>query len=194
MKKAILTLFLFTSFISFSQETESKKDIFERKNEIRLGAVKLLSSGIFETSYEYIKDSNQGYGASLLVNFDSGNNYLENYSLTPFYRMYFQTYEDYGAKGFFVEGFTSFFGGKNENIYETEYIHGFGQPTSTTITSLVEKGENFFDISIGLALGKKWINSAGFVFEIKAGAGRNLLNGSEFDALFKGDLYIGYRF
>ncbi len=185
MKKAILTLFLFTSFLSFSQETESKKDIFERKHELRLGAVKLLAGGIFETSYEYIKDSNQGFGASLLVNFDSGNGYLENYSLTPFYRMYFQTYEDYGAKGFFVEGFTSFFGGGNEDSYE--YL-------SITDSYRNIEGDNFFDISIGLVLGKKWINSAGFVFEIKAGAGRNLLGNSNRDALFKGDLSIGYRF
>lgn len=193
MKRAILILLLFTSFVSFSQEKDSKKDIFERKHELRLGAVKLLSGGIFETSYEYIKDSNQGFGASLLVNFDSGNSYLEDYSLTPFYRMYFQTYEDYGAKGFFVEGFTSFFGGKYDDDYRTDYNYGFGQPTSTTEV-LVKEGDSFFDISIGLALGKKWINSAGFVFEIKAGAGRNLLGNSDRDALFKGDLYIGYRF
>ncbi len=189
MKKSLFTLFILFTCLSFSQEknAESKKDIFERKHELRLGAVKLLSSGIFEISYEYIKDSNQGFGASLLINFDSGNEYLENYSITPFYRMYFQTYEDYGAKGFFVEGFTSFFGGDNEdnNYFEPDFSGG-----STTFI----EGNKFFDISIGLALGKKWINSAGFVFEVKAGAGRNLLNGSEYNALFKGDLYIGYRF
>ncbi len=189
MKKSLLLLFLMTSFLSFSQESESKpkKGIFERKHELRLGAVKLLSSGIFETSYEYIKDSNQGFGASLLINFDTGNEYLENYSITPFYRMYFQTYEDYGAKGFFVEGFTSFFGGDNEDEYSFE--PDFSGGSSTFI-----EGNKFFDISIGLALGKKWINSAGFVFEIKAGAGRNLLGNSDYDALFKGDFYIGYRF
>ena len=187
MKKAILILLLFTSFVSFSQETDTKKDIFERKHELRLGAIKMLSGGIFETSYEYIKDSNQGFGATLLVNFDSGNEYLENYSITPFYRMYFQTFEDYGAKGFFVEGFTSFFGGDNEDDYYFE--PDFAGGSSTYI-----EGDKFFDISIGLALGKKWINSAGFVFEIKAGAGRNLLGNSDYDALFKGDLYIGYRF
>ena len=187
MKKAIFILFLLTSFLTFSQEKaiESKKDIFERKHELRLGAVKLLSSGIFETTYEYVKDSNQGYGASLLVNFDTENDYLENYSITPFYRMYFQTFEDYGAKGFFVEGFTSFFGGKNEDTYDYDSITNSYRDID---------GDDFFDISIGLAIGKKWINSAGFVFEIKVGAGRNLLSNADIDALFKGDLYIGYRF
>jgi hypothetical protein len=179
MRKIILVITLFTSLISFSQENE-KLDIMNRKHELKLGAVKLLAGGIFEITYEYIQDKNRGFGASLLVNFDKGNDYIENYSITPFYRMYFQTYEDYGAKGFFVEGFTSFFSG--------DYIDTYFLDDSIT------RGENFFDISVGIALGKKWINTSGFVFEFKVGAGRNLLGNSEFDALFKGDLSIGYRF
>jgi len=174
MKKTILVLLLTLSFVSFSQNLE-KSDIFNRKHEIKLGAIKLLAGGIFEASYEYVKDKNKGFGASILVNIDKGNDYLENYSITPFFRMYFQSNEDYGAKGFFVEGFTSFFSGDNTQNNFTE-------------------ADDFFDISIGIALGKKWINTSGFVFEFKAGAGRNLLKNSEFDALFKGDLCIGYRF
>ncbi|MFD0834435.1 hypothetical protein ACFQ0I_01560 [Mariniflexile aquimaris] len=181
MKKPLL--FLLITFLvtlnTFSQETKDSKPAISRNHEIKLGAIKLLSGGIFEVSYEYILDTNQGFGAALLLNLDTGNQYVENYSLTPFYRMYFQTKEDYGAKGFFVEGFVSFFGGKN-------YYY--------TYDMLNTIDDNFFDTSVGLSLGKKWINSAGFVFEFKVGAGRNLLNGSEFDALFKGDLYIGYRF
>lgn len=179
MKKIILTLALLISFVSFSQEDE-KQDLFNRKHEIKIGAVKLLAGGIFEATYEYVKDSNKGFGVSLLVNFDKGNDYIENFSVTPFFRMYFQTFEDYGAKGFFVEGFTSFFSG--------DYIDTFLLDDSIT------RGEDFFDISVGIALGKKWINTSGFVFEFKVGAGRNLLGNSEFDALFKGDLSIGYRF
>jgi len=179
MKKIILVLVVLISYTSFSQEDE-KQDIFNRKHEVKLGAVKLLAGGIFEATYEYVQDKNKGFGISLLVNFDKGNDYPENYSITPFYRMYFQTYEDYGAKGFFVEGFTSFFIGDNTDFY----IEG-----DNTIND-----KDFFDISIGIALGKKWINTSGFIFEFKVGAGRNLLRNSEYDALFKGDLSIGYRF
>lgn len=178
MKKIILVLVVLISYTSFSQEDE-KQDVLNRKHEIKLSVVKLLAGGIFEASYEYVQDTNKGFGASLLVNFDKNNDYLENYSITPFYRMYFQTYEDYGAKGFFVEGFTSFFGGDNDIFFDG----------NNTI-----KNDNFFDISIGIALGKKWINTSGFIFEFKVGAGRNLLGNSEYDALFKGDLSIGYRF
>jgi len=179
MKNILLALTLLISFVSFSQKDE-KQDIFNRKHEVKLGAVKLLTGGIFEATYEYVQDKNKGFGISLLVNFDKNNDYLENYSITPFYRMYFQTYEDYGAKGFFVEGFTSFFIGDNTDFY----IEG-----DNTI-----KDKDFFDISIGIALGKKWINTSRFIFEFKVGVGRNLLGNSEYDTLFKGDLSIGYRF
>ncbi|WGD36019.1 hypothetical protein [Olleya sp. YS] len=182
MKKLLAFSILFILNFTFinAQEDDKITPAIDKKHEVRLGAVKLLSSGIIEGVYEYVQDSNRGFGAALLLNIDSGNEYIEDYSITPFYRMYFQTKEDYGAKGFFVEGFTSFFGGKNYDLFDFD--------------SNQSNDENFFDISVGLGLGKKWINSAGFVFEIKFGAGRNLLNGSEFDALFKGDLYIGYRF
>ncbi len=165
-------------FISKGESEKKTMHILNRKHEVRLGIIKLLAGGIIEGSYEYILDSNQGVGVQALINLDQGNDYFENLSLTPYYRMYFQTNEDYGAKGFFVEGFTSFF----TSDYEVDDIN------------YLENGDDVFDISIGLATGIKWINTAGFVFEIKLGAGRNLLGNAEFDALFKGDFYIGYRF
>lgn len=178
MKKPIFTTCLFLiAFLSVAQEKTT--DVLSKKHEIRLGAIKLLSGGIIEGSYEYIIDSNQGFGAYALINFDSGSEYLENFSLTPYYRMYFQTNEDYGAKGFFVEGFTSFF--SSDFDFFDDVLDGFDN-------------KDVFDISIGLSIGKKWINTAGFVFEIKLGAGRNLLGNADFDALLKGDFYIGYRF
>lgn len=180
MKYFLIVLSLFVFSLGSAQSENEKSSIFDRKHEVRLGAIKMLSGLILETSYERILNSNSGYGVSMLINFNPSNEYFENYSLSPFYRMYFQSYEDYGAKGFFVEGFTSVFAGKNYFTYD--YNTGNYE------------NENFVDASIGLALGKKWINTSGFVFEIKAGVGRNLFGNSEFEALFKGDLYIGYRF
>lgn len=181
MKKSILAILLFSIGFTLNAQNNANeaKGIFDRKHEVRLGAAKLLAGGILEASYEYVFDSNQGFGAHALINFDSGNDYIENYSLTPYYRMYFQTNEDYGAKGFFVEGFTSFF--TSDFNLEDSF---FGE----------NNNKDVFDISIGLALGKKWINTAGFVFEFKLGAGRNLLGNADSDAIFKGDFYIGYRF
>ncbi len=191
MKKLLVLpiLALFVSLSAFAQEEEEVANAIDKKHEVRLGAVKLLAGGIFEGVYEYVQDSNRGFGASVLFNFNTeDDDYQEDYSITPYYRMYFQTKEDYGAKGFFVEGFTSFFGG--EQLVDGDFI----LEGDTIVGTMPSKEENYFDISVGLALGKKWINSTGFVFEIKFGAGRNLLNASEFEALFKGDLYVGYRF
>jgi hypothetical protein len=83
-----------------------------------------------------------GYGASLLVNFNPDNDYFENVSITPFFRMYFDRDEQYGAKGFFVESFLSFYSGDNNFDY-------IGNNTN----------DSYFDTALGFSLGQKWINS-----------------------------------
>lgn len=180
MKKLTVTLLLFSFFYSNAQSVDDSKPILERSHEVKIGAIKLLAGPIFEGSYEYIQDSNTGFGAIILLNLNKDNDYFEDYSLTPFYRMYFQSYEDYGAKGFFVEGFTSFYGAREFIVLED--IFG------------MEEERSFFDIAVGIGLGKKWINTAGFVFEIKIGGGRSLLGNGDLDFILKGDLSIGYRF
>lgn len=184
MKKFFTLLFLLSiTTITFAQTTDSDaSSVLDKRHEVRLGAVKMLAGPIFESSYEYVIDRNKGFGATLLLNLDKSNKYLEDFSITPYYRMYFQKTQEYGAKGFFVEGFSSFFTGSYD-----DYNTLIGGET-------IVKEKDFFDVSLGLALGKKWINSTGFVFEARIGAGRNLLGNSNVDALFKGDLSIGYRF
>lgn len=180
MKSSIaFALLILCSFNLIAQDsTEQESSIFEKKHEVRLGTIKLLAGGIIEGAYEYIIDKNQGVGAYVLVNLDSSNDWFQNYALTPYYRMYFQSKKDYGAKGFFVEGFTSF----------------FSSDFSIEDTLFDEDNEDVFDISIGISLGQKWVNTSGFVFEIKLGAGRNLLGNTDSDAILVGDFYIGYRF
>ncbi|HEX8574988.1 MAG TPA: hypothetical protein VF677_01705, partial [Flavobacterium sp.] len=122
------------------------------------------------------------FGASLLVNLDSGNDYFENFSITPFARFYFQETKEFGAKGFFVEGFGKYSIGNRERLnYYYDYID-------------LDK-ENYSAASLGIALGKKWINRTGFVFEVLIGAGRTLGNTDVApDVMFRGDLNLGYRF
>lgn len=172
------------SAIGFAQETTSNNpketSIFDRKHEIKVGAIKLLAGTIFEGTYEYIHSKNFTYGSSLLVNFDKNSAYPEDFSITPFARFYFQETKEYGAKGFFVEGFTKFYTGKY--VPNSQFYPGTTQ-------------EKYSAGAIGLALGKKWINSSGFVFEILGGVGRTIGSGaSNIDAVFRGDLSIGYRF
>ena len=176
---------MLSAFASYAQETDTitaSTSIFDRKHEVKVGAVKLLAGPIFEGTYEYIQTKDFTFGASILYNFVDDSDYYEKFSITPFARFYFQESKEYGAKGFFVEGFGKYVTGNNYDVY-------------VSWDGVDERHHKFSSGALGLALGKKWINRTGFVFEILAGAGRTI-EGSENapDAIFRGDLNIGYRF
>ncbi len=163
--------------LTFSQNQENIDNRLENDNELRLDGIKLIAGTILEGTYEYVGNKNSGMGISLLVNLDSDNEYPENFSLSPFYRMYFFNRQDYGAKGFFVEGF-----GKLATGEETTMFDDFNDK------------ENYTDFSLGMSLGKKWVNSNGFVFEILVGVSRSLGGNPGREAYFRGGLFVGYRF
>jgi hypothetical protein len=182
MKKKIFILFILSTHLVFSQENVAKntKLLAERKHEIKVGAIKLLAGSVFEGTYEYVYSKDFTFGSSILVDFQNENEWDENFSLTPFARFYFQESKEYGAKGFFVEGFAKFAVGKTE-LYKQFYSN--------------LESENFTAGVLGLSLGKKWINHSGFVFESLFGFGRTLGNNHLApDVFFRGDLSIGYRF
>ena len=147
MKAKLLTILLCVTFVTFSQENEDNI----RTHELRLDGLKLLAGPIAEASYEFVKNENSGYGVSIFVNLGSDSPvWVENFSITPFYCYYFFNKEDYGAKGFFVEGFGKLSFGDNsyENInYNND-----------------RDEENFTDLSLGMALGQKWVNKNVFFF------------------------------
>ncbi len=180
MKTTILSICILFSILTFAQENNEKVSILEKKHEVKVGAIKLLAATVFEGTYEYVHSKDFTYGASVLFNFQKDNEFPEKFSATPFARFYFQESKEYGANGFFVEGFGKIIKGNN-------YVYN-----NSTFT---DDEESFTATAIGLSLGKKWINSSGFVFEILVGAGRRL-GSSEVapDAFFRGDLNIGYRF
>ena len=89
--------------------------------------------------------------------------------------MYFDRNQQYGAKGFFVEAFTSIYSGVDNEWLGSD-------------------NKDYFETSLGFSVGQKWINSGGFVFEVRLGVGRNLLGNSSVDFIFKGGAYVGYRF
>jgi len=180
--KKLLLLFCFSFTIAnYCQETTVEKpketSIFERKHEIKVGAVKLLAGPILEATYEYIYSKNFTYGSSILVSLEKNSDYPEDFSITPFARFYFQETKEYGANGFFVEGFGKYVTGKWNN-------------------DLFSSTENKYTAAaLGISLGKKWVNSSGFSFEILVGGGRVLGRGDNAPAgVFRGDLNIGYRF
>lgn len=154
-----------------SKLTEAaKKSIFEKKNELKIGGIHLLT-GQFNATYEYLYSKEFTYGSSILVGQSTA---LESFSITPFARFYFQETKEYGAHGFFVEGFA-------------KYLKG----TSIFLSS----NKSFSAAALGISTGKKWVNTKGFVVETLLGAGR-VIGGSvdRPEAVFRGDLFIGYRF
>lgn len=179
MKKTFLFYILILNCFCYGQDTANKKSLLNRKNEVKIGGIKLLAGPIFEGTYEYIYSKDFTFGGSALLNLNTGNDYSEDFSLTPFARFYFQESKEYGAYGFFVEGFAKYFSGKYVAIYIYEE----------------ENKKKFSAAALGLSLGKKWVNNSGFVFEILVGLGRTLGNSNNApDAVFRGDLNIGYRF
>jgi hypothetical protein len=179
MKNFLFIAVLFVSTFGFGQEKE-KVSIFSRKHELKVGAIHLLGGPILEGTYEYIYSKDFTYGTSVLISLDSKNYYDEEFSVTPFARFYFQETKEYGAQGFFVEGFGKYVSGK--------YIPELLNISSTNIP------KSYSSVALGIGLGKKWINSSGFVFETLVGVGRTLGGGDKPDVIFRGDLLIGYRF
>ena len=176
MKKYFFITLMACAGISNAQNEATS--IFDRKHEVKIGAIKLLAGPILEGTYEYIHNRDFTYGVSLLANLDGGNNYYEDFSITPFARFYFQETKEFGAKGFFVEGFAKYSVGRN-----------------TTDDFFDEESEKYSAAALGISVGKKWINRTGFVFEVLFGIGRTLGNSdSAPDAIIRGDLNIGYRF
>ena len=91
----------------------------------------------------------------------------QNFALTPFYRFYFFDLKDYGARGFFVETFTSFASVRSYDGVSLPFPEGdFEEP----------KQKDVFQWSLGFAAGRKWVNKRGFSFEFFLGLGRYLLN------------------
>ncbi len=178
MKNILVIIVLFASAFGFAQEKDKDKaSVFSRKHELKVGAIHLLGGPILEGTYEYIYSKDFTYGTSVLISMDSKNDYDEEFSVTPFARFYFQETKEYGAQGFFVEGFAKYLSGKYSPAIFSNNI-----PKSYSTTAL------------GLGLGKKWFNSSGFVFEVLVGVGRTIGGGDQPDAIFRGDIGLGYRF
>lgn len=105
-------------FLSYAQDkepTDSEKrlDSFnaEKRHEISLDVVAGLAGLGINPRYEYVLGRYSGVGVDLNIGVADTDDFdnIETFSLTPFYRQYFFSKEDYGAKGFYGEGFVKFY-------------------------------------------------------------------------------------
>lgn len=190
MKKILLLVSI--AFVNFTHAQVSYPDssskVFAKPNEIRLDALKALFGAGLELSYERVVDTNKGFGAHVYIGKAEDGILNQTFSVAPYFRFYFTNSEEYGAKGFFAEGFLDFYTGKNFN-----YLYYY-EPYPGDAYYNAEKTKSFFDTAIGLSIGKKWVNTAGFVLQTKLGYGRNLLKENQNDGVLKFDLSVGYRF
>ena len=176
MKNTLIILALILSplglFKTYGQNVDSLFKI-EKTNaseisrtEVRVNALALLVGPAIDLSYEYMFSSSNGLGGSLLLDLNGDNYGNQKFALTPFYRFYFFDTRDYGARGLFVEGFSSF-----------SSVEPYAEFLEQTDGAFIEKPKNNeFQWSLGFGAGRKWINKKGFSFEIFLGVGRYMLN------------------
>lgn len=164
MKKTIFIFTLLVSSFSFSQ------------TEIKLDVADALVIRSLEFSYEnYISDESS-FGVSVLFNLakqDVDFRYNENIMVTPYYRHYFTTNQQWN---FFGEGFLGINSGKTRsdntsNIYDQKYTDG----------------------ALGIAVGTKYISNGGLIIDLYGGIGRNLFGTNSPVLVPRLGLNIGWR-
>lgn len=169
-------LFLFLCLCSLTlwgQDSPQKVEIVKNSSfeaaetygnhEVRLNALSLLAGSVLDVNYERVSNASSGYGVGLLLNFGDTDYTSQDFAITPYYRFYFLNRQDYGAKGTYVELFSSFGSASS-------YIDSFDMDIYT-----YEETTNF-QMSLGAAIGRKWVNKKGFSFELFLGVGRYLLD------------------
>lgn len=186
MKKIILILLFFSSFINAQDSTLIKK------NEIRLDVLSLITSSKFNLSYERYLNKKISLGISTSYSnsdktnndFDSGYiSTIAKYELNPFLRYNFANKL---TRFYFAELFLSANGGdfkETIRIVDLPYAYYKNQKSS------------YFDLAIGGSLGYKMYFKKKVVVEFLVGFGKNLVNRNiSPDVISRVGLNLGYRF
>jgi hypothetical protein len=165
MKKIILICSLIVPFFGFSQQ------------ELKLNIANALVIRSLEISYEKHISSENSFGISALFNLEEQEKdfrYNENIMITPYFRHYFTTDQQWN---FFGEGFIGI------NAGEKEITRAFN-----TIKI------KYTDAALGVAIGSKYISKGGLIIDIYAGIGRNLFLSDSPVLVPRGGLNVGWKF
>ena len=185
MKKIILLAILVIASLSiFAQEQQE----FPKQNELKINMSNLIGFKWLDIGYERILNEESSTGFGTLVSLDNNIDGIDEYrtfSITPYYRQFFSSKY---AQGFFVEAFTMLHSG---NEYTYNYVYEYLPPYSSFENKNVTK---YTDLAVGISAGAKWVTKRGFIAEIYAGIGRDLLNQSDIEVVGRGGVSIGYRF
>lgn len=172
-------------------DSEKRLDTFTeaKRHELSLDVTAALVIPALQPRYEYILGRYSGVGVDLFLDLsDNEADYseIEKFSVTPFYRQYFFSKEDYGAKGFYAEGFLKAYS------FEDSYADDFfpmPQPTD----------ETYFETALGVGIGWKWVSNSGFMIDVGFGIGRNLgfadvPDDIRTEVVPRGGVHFGWRF
>lgn len=165
MKKLVLLFTLFIGTFSYAQQ------------ELKLDIADALIIRSLEFSYESYLTDESSFGVSALFNLakqTASFRYNENMMITPFYRHYFTTNEQWN---FFGEGFLGINSGKKESVKDSNVFD-----------------EKYTDGALGVAVGTKYIASGGLVIDLYGGVGRNLFGSNSPVIVPRVGLNIGWRF
>lgn len=203
MKKTILiTVFALAGIASVYAQKEDQTDsqnrldafTAEKRHEVSLDVLAAIALPALNPRYEYILGRYSGVGADLFIALDNDEIDFEEFeklSLTPYYRQYFFSKEDYGAKGFYGEGFLKLYTFED---YGDDY-------TFTGFNNVSYERETYFETAIGVGIGWKWVSDSGFLIDLGFGIGRNLgfadYNDDEYsrsEVVVRGGLNFGWRF
>jgi hypothetical protein len=166
MKKIVLLFTLFIGSLGFAQQ------------EIKLDIADALVIRSLEFSYEKYLTGESSFGVSALFNLAKQSvdfRYNENMMITPYYRHYFTTNEQWN---FFGEGFL----GINSGKYRVVGSSG-GQVNY----------EKYTDGALGVAVGTKYIATGGLVIDFYGGVGRNLFGSNSPVLVPRIGLNVGWR-
>lgn len=172
MRKLIIVLMVLFSASVIAQSNA-------RENEAKVNLLNVIAFKWLDVSYQRNLNEESAFGVSFLTRLSSENknDYNRSFSITPYYRYYFSNDD---AIGFFGEVHTKINGGDKLIAKATETEDA--------------KFEKYTDLSIGLAGGIRYASDKGFVGEIYAGAGRNMLSENSPHVVPRLGISIGYGF
>ncbi|MCM4156796.1 hypothetical protein [Gramella sp. AN32] len=189
MKKilALLLISIITHSVTSQEETDKSeiKDNEYGRNELSINAFNLVAFGIVDITYERIINANSTWaveGFLYLKNEEYADGaYYKDLSLTGKYKHFFSSKY---ARGFYVHGFGMLSSGNYNYNYYYDYDTGIETRDS----------DDYTDFAIGFGLGGKFVSSGGFLLDVSAGIGRNLLHDNSPEIVGQFMVNLGYRF
>lgn len=182
MKRLFISFFIISFAFSLSAQAPDLKEITDfGNNEIRLN-VGSTAFAFPEINYERAIGEEMGFGIAAAISLV--DDYLINYQILPFYRMYFSSKK---MAGFFVEVNFGIVGQEGYS-YKEYYDPATGQ---YHYDSQLKKSVN---VGFGVAAGYKFLNRRAFVAEAFGGLGRLLGDPVDIYVYPRVGISIGKRF